>query len=131
MLAAPANRALMIGYHCHQRIIECYRMRDRAQGRAMMSSLIHALHQPGAIKGLPEFAVLSRTLWKRRADILAYFEHDHASNGPAEAINGRLETLRGIAMGFRKPANYIARSLLHSGGFKQHILTHIQQTTHT
>lgn len=97
----------------------------------MMSSLIHALHQPGAIKGLPEFAVLSRTLWKRRADILTYFEHDHASNGPAEAINGRLETLRGIAMGFRKPANYIARSLLHSGGFKRHILTHIQQTTHT
>jgi transposase len=40
------------------------------------------------------------------------------SNGPTEAINGRLEHLRGSALGFRNLANYIARSLLETGGFR-------------
>jgi transposase len=63
--------------------------------------------------GLEEIAQLGRTLWRRRADILA-FDH-HASNGPTEAINGRLETLRRNALGFRNPTHYRWRSLLHSG----------------
>jgi transposase len=57
---------------------------------------------------------LGRTLWRRRADILAFFDH-HASNGPTEAINGRLEALRRNALGFRNLTNYRWRSLLHSG----------------
>jgi len=40
------------------------------------------------------------------------------SNGPTEAINGRLEHLRGSALGFRNLTNYIARSLLEAGGFR-------------
>jgi hypothetical protein len=40
-----------------------------------------------------ELAQLGRTLHRRRADILAYFDH-HASNGPTEAINGRLQRPR-------------------------------------
>lgn len=39
---------------------------------------------------------MGRILWRRREDILAYFDIG-ASNGPVEAINGRLEHLRGIA----------------------------------
>ncbi|AZT92701.1 hypothetical protein CIK64_17915 [Brevibacterium aurantiacum] len=42
-----------------------------------------------------------------------------ASFGTAEAINGRLEHLRGSALGFRNLTHYIARSLLESGGFGQ------------
>ncbi len=38
------------------------------------------------------------------------------SNGPTEAINGRLEHLRGSALGSRNLTNYIARSLLETGG---------------
>ena len=34
-------------------------------------------------------------------DVLAFFDWEHSANGPTEAINGRLETLRGIALGFR------------------------------
>jgi transposase len=34
---------------------------------------------------LEEIAQLGRTLWRRRADILAFFAH-HASNGPIEAL---------------------------------------------
>ena len=44
-----------------------------------------------------------------------------ASNGPVEAINGRLEHLRGIALGFRNLNHYILRSLIHSGGLQAKI----------
>jgi transposase len=55
---------------------------------------------------------------KRAEDLLAYFDHPRTSNGPTEAINGRLEHLRGSALGFRNLTNYIARSLLESGWFR-------------
>ena len=70
---------------------------------------------------LTELTTLSRTLKRRAVDILAYFDHPHTSNGPTEAINGRLEHLRGIAQGFINHRNYRLRCLLHSGGF-QHLL---------
>ena len=41
-----------------------------------------------------------------------------SSNGPTEAINCRLEHLRGSALGFRNLTNYIARCLLEAGGFR-------------
>ena len=62
---------------------------------------------------------LARTdLTKRAVDVLAYFDRPDTSNGPTEAINGRLEHLRGSALGFRNLTNYIARSLLETGGFR-------------
>lgn len=67
---------------------------------------------------LIEVRSLATTLTKRTTDILAYFDHVGSSNGPIEAINGRLEHLRGSALGFRNLANYAARSLLESGGFR-------------
>ena len=67
---------------------------------------------------LIELRRLGRTLTKRAADVLAYFERPGTSNGPTEAINGRLEHLRGSALGFRNLTHYIARSLLESGGFR-------------
>ena len=45
---------------------------------------------------------------KRAADVLAYFDRPGTSNGPTEGINGRLEHLRGSALGFRNLTNYIA-----------------------
>ncbi|MGO1850306.1 hypothetical protein, partial [Microbacterium sp.] len=44
-----------------------------------------------------------------------------APNSPLDKhrrFNGRLEHLRGSALGFRNLTNYIARSLLESGGFR-------------
>ncbi|MGO2123681.1 transposase, partial [Glutamicibacter arilaitensis] len=61
---------------------------------------------------------LGYTLNPEEPDILAYFEHVGSSNGPTEALNGRLEHLRGIALGFRNLTHYIARSLLETGGFR-------------
>ena len=67
---------------------------------------------------LTELITLGRTLKKRTVDVLAYFDRPGSSNGPTEAINERLEHLRGSALGFRNLTNYIARSLLESGGFR-------------
>ena len=64
----------------------------------------------GVPKELPELAQLGRSLWKRHREILAYFDVG-ASNGPVEAINGRLEHLRGIALGFRNLSHYILREV--------------------
>ena len=68
----------------------------------------------GVPDGLDELAQLGRTLHRRRADVLAYFDH-RASNGPTETINGRLEALRRPALGFRNLLHYRIRSLLHCG----------------
>jgi transposase len=60
---------------------------------------------------------LGRTLKKRAVDVLAYFDRPGTSNGPTEAIDGRLEHLRGSVLGFRNLTTYIARSLLETGGY--------------
>ena len=101
----------------YQRMIAAYRNPDRAQGRAMMAKLIASL-SANVPAPLVEVATLGRTLKKRAADVLAYFDRPGTSNGPTEAINGRLEHLRGSALGFRNLTNYIARCLLETGGFR-------------
>ena len=72
----------------------------------------------GAPAALVEIRRLGHTLKRHAVDILAYFDHPGTSNGPTEAINGRLEHLRGSARRFRNLPHYIARSLLEAGGFK-------------
>ena len=84
--------------------------------RAVIDDLSHDV--PAA---LTELRRLGRTLKQRAADVLAYFDRPGTSNGPTEAINGRLEHLRGSALGFRNLTNYIARSLLETGGFRPHL----------
>jgi transposase len=101
----------------YQRMIAAYREPDRTKGRTLMSTLIDALSR-GVPAALTEIITLGRTLNKRTQDVLAYFDRPGTSNGPTEAINGRLEHLRGSALGFRNLTNYIARSLLETGGFR-------------
>jgi transposase len=101
----------------YQRMIAAYREPDRKKGQQFMSKLIDDLSH-GVPKELSEITTLGRTLKKRAADVLAFFDRPGTSNGPTEAINGRLEHLRGSALGFRNLTNYIARSLLETGGFR-------------
>jgi transposase len=101
----------------YQRMITAYREPDRAKGRQLMEKLIGSLSH-GVPKALSEVITLGRTLKQRAADVLAYFDRPGTSNGPTEAINGRLEHLRGSALGFRNLTNYIARCLLETGGFR-------------
>ena len=80
----------------------------------------------GVPKVLSELTTLGRTLKKRAADVPAYFERPGTSNGPTEALNGRLEHLRGSALGFRSLTNYIARSL-HMPGATLIVSNHSRQ----
>ncbi|WP_346619007.1 ISL3 family transposase [Blastococcus montanus] len=101
----------------YQRMIGAYREPDRAKGRRLMTTLIESVSH-GVPAALTELTTLGRTLKKRAEDVLAYFDRPGTSNGPTEAMNGRLEHLRGSALGFRNLTNYIARSLLETGGFR-------------
>ena len=98
-------------------MITAYREPDRTKGRELMEQVIASV-ATGVPKPLVEIITLGKTLTKRAVDVLAYFERPGTSNGPTEAINGRLEHLRGSALGFRNLTNYIARSLLETGGFR-------------
>ena len=103
----------------YQKMIAAYAHPDRRRGKTMMNAIINSLRS-GVPEPLEELAPFGRTLWRRRADVLAYFDH-HASNGPTEAINGRLEALRRNALGFRNLTHYRIRSLLHCGNLSKQI----------
>jgi transposase len=117
LFAADKHVEVETTWGIYQRMIAAYREPDRRKGRDLMSKLIESVSQ-GVPAALSEIITLGRTLKKRAADVLAYFDRPGTSNGPTEAINGRLEHLRGSALGFRNLTNYIARSLLETGGFR-------------
>jgi len=119
VFADEAHIAVQICWSFYQRLIAAYAHPDRRRGKTMMTTIINAL-RTGLPPGLEELAQLGRTLHRRRADVLAYFDH-HASNGPTEAINGRLEALRRNALGFRNLTHYRIRSLLHCGNLTPQI----------
>jgi transposase len=97
----------------YEKIIAAYADPDLRRGEQAMTRLIDSIRR-GVPAGLEEIAQLGRALWRRRHDILAFFDH-HVSNGPTEVINGRLEALRRNALGFRNLTHYRWRLLLHSG----------------
>jgi transposase len=86
----------------YQRMIAAYRELDRAKGQESMKKLIESVSR-GVTAALREIITLGRTLKERAADVLGYFDRPGTSNGPTEAINGRLEHLRGSALGFPQP----------------------------
>ena len=106
----------------YQRLIQAYRTEEAGLGKYLMQRLIDSLRQ-AVPEGLEEIQTLARTLVSRSQDVLAYFDHPRTSNGPTEAINGRLEHLRGIALGFRNLTSYTIRSLIHAGRPKDHLTT--------
>lgn len=113
VFADDNHLGVMVTWSVYQRIIAAYSHPDRRRGKTAMATLIDSLRR-GLPAALEELAQLGRTLHRRRADILAFFDH-HTSNGATEAINGRLESLRRNALGFRNLGHYRWRSLLHSG----------------
>ena len=120
------NGPLRVMWGAYQKIIACYAEPDRRKARGMMHELVDSINaRPANAPG--ELRTLARTLKRRLGDVLAFFDHEFSSNGPTEAVNGRLEHLRGIALGFTNLNNYITRSLLHAGGFKQTVQERISQ----
>ena len=98
--AREEHVALQILWEVYQRVIAAYEEKCPARGKKLMMQVLELIHT-AVPEGLEELAQLGRSLWRRRADIVAYFKV-RASNGPVEAINGRLEFLRGVALGFRR-----------------------------
>jgi transposase len=74
-----------VSWGIYQRMIAAYREPDRAKGRTMMEAVISSI-SAGVPKPLTEIITLGRTLKKRAADVLAYFDRPGTSNGPTEAI---------------------------------------------
>jgi len=99
----------------YQRMITAYRHPEENTGKQLMQGLFDSMAR-GVPTPLVELRRLGRTLTQRAADVLAFFDRPGTSNGPTEATNGRLEHLRGSALGFRNVTDSITRSLLESGG---------------
>jgi transposase len=117
LFTADEHAEVEATWGAYQRIITAYRDPEPRHGKHLMQSVIDSLRD-GVPTELTEVRKLGRTLARRAEDVLAYFDRPRTSNGPTEAINGRLEHLRGTALGFRNLTNYIARCLLEAGGFR-------------
>ena len=113
VFADDAHTPVEVTWLIYQQIITAYAHPDPTEGKTLLAQVIDAL-RAAVPTGLDELATLGRTMQRRRDDVLAYLTH-RASNGPTEAINGRLEALRRNALGFRNLINYRIRSLLHCG----------------
>ncbi|MGO1831874.1 Transposase [Brevibacterium sp. Mu109] len=117
VFAEDRHVAVEATWGVYQDMITAYRETDRGLGKFFLQHTIERISAGVPIE-LVEVRKLARTLKQRAADVLGYFDRPGTSNGPTEAINGRLEHLRGIALGFRNLRHYIARSLLEAGGFR-------------
>ena len=117
LFADDTHLHVEVTWAVYQAMIGAYRDPNRTAGKTTMRKVIDSLSS-AIPTGLVELRRLGRTMTRRAADVLAYFDRPGTSNGPTEAINGRLEHLRGSALGFRNLTNYIARSLLETGGFR-------------
>lgn len=117
VFADPRHADVWRAWRAYQQVVAAYREKYGGLGRKRLRELIDTLKATTPAWFI-ELRKLAYTFDRRRADILAYFDHPRTSNGPTEAINGRLEHLRGSALGFRNLAHYIARSLLEAGGFR-------------
>ncbi|VEH41213.1 Transposase and inactivated derivatives [Kocuria rosea] len=104
LFAVEEHVAVEATWEIYQRMIAAYCAPDRTRGQELMQRLIGSVSHgvPAALGGV---LTLGRILQKRAADVLAYFDRPGTSNGPTEAINGRLEHLRGFALGFRNFTN--------------------------
>ena len=120
VFADPAHADVWRAWRVYQQVVAAYREQFSGLGRKRLRELIDTV-KATTPAWFVELRKLGYTLDRRRADILAYFDHPRTSNGPTEAINGRLEHLRGSALGFRNLTNYIARSLLEAGGFRPYL----------
>ncbi|MHA6967294.1 ISL3-like element ISAar19 family transposase [Glutamicibacter bergerei] len=116
----PEYEPVQLVWSVYQKMVDAYRQPKPEVGRWALEQLINEVGTK-VPKGLPELKKLGSTLRRRKTDILAYFDHLGSSKGPTEALNGRLEHLRGIALGFKNLAQYIARSLLETGGFRRRL----------
>lgn len=114
LAAGDPHDEVLVAWQCYQKLRAVYHQPTSTTGRALAVEVIDSLHTCP----IPEVARLGRTLRRWREEILAYFHTNGASNGPTEAVNGVIETMRRVARGFRNPENYRLRALMAAGGHR-------------
>ena len=72
--------ALAVTWMFYQDMSQAYGHPKKSEGKKLMERIINTLRK-GVPKGLQELAQLGWTWWRRREDVLAYFDIG-ASNGP-------------------------------------------------
>ena len=102
LFADERYAAVQAAWGVYQRPVPGLPHRRPGHGKYLMQQLIDSLKQT-IPDGLEEIQTLARTLTERASDILAYFDHPAPPTAPRQAINGRLEHLRGIALGLAQP----------------------------
>lgn len=113
LAAGDPHHEVTVAWHCYQKLRAVYHACPE-QGRRLVAEILASF----PTCPIPEVARLGRTLRRWRSAILSYFDTDGASNGPTEAINGVIETMRRVARGFRNFENYRLRALLAAGGHR-------------
>ena len=113
LVAGDPHHEVTVAWHCYQKLRAVYHARPE-HGRRLVAEVLDAF----PTCPIPEVARLGRTLRRWKAAILAYFDTAGASNGPTEAVNGVIETMRRVARGFRNFENYRLRALLAAGGHR-------------
>ena len=107
----------------YQRLIQAYRTEEAGLGKYLMQRLIDSLKQaiPYRLEGDPDTGQNPdrkslRHPWPTSTAPVP-------PTAPRQAINGRPEHLRGIALGFRNLTSYTIRSLIHTERLKDHLTT--------
>lgn len=113
LAAGDPHHEVALALHCYQKLRAVYHARPEA-GRRLVAEILGAF----PTCPIPEVARLGRTLRRWRSTILVYFDTAGASNGPTEAINGVIETMRRVTRGCRNFDNYRLRALLAAGGHR-------------
>ena len=97
-------------------MVGAYREPDKRKGKSMMQSVIDSVAS-GVPAALLKIRHLGRTLKQRAVDVLAFFDRPGTSNAPQS--NQRLARAPPrVCPRFRNASNYVARSLLESGGIR-------------
>lgn len=108
-------------------MITAYREPRKPLGWTALRTVINARAEATA-KTIPELAMRGTTFQRRAIDIPAFFDRPGSSNGTTEAINGCVEHLRSITLGFRNLTQYIAGLLLETGGFRPYLHSQTRRT---
>ncbi|GGE79268.1 hypothetical protein GCM10011401_28190 [Nesterenkonia cremea] len=88
VFAADEHVEVEASWRIYQKIVAAYRCPSKPMGKQILTEVIHSLRRGIPVK-LVELKKLGRTLNRRAADILAYFDRPGTSNGPTEAVECR------------------------------------------
>lgn len=114
------TRSRCLAWQCYQRLRAIYHQPTPAGGRRLAEHVIATLHTCP----VPEIARLGRTLRAWRAQVLAYFDTDGATNGGTEAINHIIDKTHRLAHGFRTFTHHRLRILLAASGTRPWRINH-------